>query len=116
MFYISSGKSVVGPISGGLAYFEICTLLKEGDWIEMEDEAGSPYIVKGDQWIGYDTADSILAKMEYVKSRGLGGVMIWAIELDDNKGICGSERPLMSAIHQGLGRGKNSSFNQSIKF
>jgi len=91
-----------------LAYFEICTLLKEGGWKELQDEAGSPYILKDDQWIGYDTVDSILAKMEYVKSRGLGGVMIWAIELDDTNGICGPERPLMKAIHKGLGRGTNS--------
>ena len=88
-----------------MAYFEICTLLKEGGWKELQDEAGSTYILKDDQWIGYDTADSILAKMEYVKSRGLGGVMIWAIELDDTTGICGPKRPLMKAIHQGLGRG-----------
>ena len=87
-----------------MAYFEICTLLKEGGWKELQDEAGSPYILKDDQWIGYDTVDSILAKMEYVKSRGLGGVMI-EIELDDTTGICGPERPLMKAIHQGLGRG-----------
>ena len=102
----SAGKGVVGPVTGGLAYFEICALLKEGDWEELEDEAGSPYILKDDQWIGYDTANSILAKMEYVKSRRLGGVMIWAIELDDTHGICGPERPLMNAVHQGLGLGK----------
>lgn len=87
-----------------MAYFEICTFLKEGGWQELEDEAGSPYIVKGDQWIGYDTIESILAKMDYVKSRGLGGAMMWAIDLDDTHGICGTERPLMNAINQGLGR------------
>ena len=99
-----AGRGIGGPVTGGLAYFEICTFLKEGGWQELEDEAGSPYIVKDDQWIGYDTVDSILAKMEYVKSRRLGGAMMWAIDLDDTHGICGTERPLMNAINQGLGR------------
>lgn len=70
----------------------------------MKDPAGSPYLVKGDQWIGYDTVPFILDKMEYVKSRGLGGAMVWAVGLDDIRGVCGPKRPLLTAINQGLGR------------
>ena len=102
-----SGAGQVGPYTkeaGFVAYFEICQWLQEGGWDERKDQAGSPYLVKGDQWIGYDTAESITAKMEYIKSRGLGGAMIWAVGLDDIKGLCGPDRPLLRAINDGLGR------------
>ena len=98
---INSGAGTVGPFTkeaGFVAYFEICTWLKEGGWKEMKDPAGSPYLVKGDQWIGYDTVPFVLEKMEYVKSRGLGGAMVWAVGLDDIRGVCGPKRPLLTAI------------------
>jgi chitinase len=102
-----AGAGTVGPFTkeaGFVAYFEICRWLQEGGWQELQDEAGSPYLVKGDQWIGYDTVDSVLNKMDYIKRTGLGGAMIWAVGLDDIKGDCGPERPLLRAINDGLGR------------
>ena len=104
---INSGAGTVGPFTkeaGFVAYFENCTWLKEGGWKEMKAPAGSPYLVKGDQWIGYDTVPFVLEKMEYVKSRGLGGAMVWAVGLDDIRGVCGPKRPLLTAINRGLGR------------
>ena len=103
-----AGAGQVGEFTqeaGFVAYFEICRWLQDGGWQELEDPAGSPYIVKGDQWIGYDTVDSIAEKMDYIKTRGLGGAMIWAIGLDDIRGDCGPQRPLLRAINDGLGRG-----------
>lgn len=107
LLIINLGAGTVGPFTkeaGFVAYFEICIWLKEGGWKEMKDPAGSPYLVKGDQWIGYDTVPFVLEKMEYVKSRGLGGAMVWAVGLDDIRGVCGPKRPLLTAINQGLGR------------
>lgn len=89
---------------GYVAYYEICTWLQEGGWEEHLDPAGSPYMVKGDQWVGYDSVDFIRTKMEYVKEHGLGGAMIWAIGLDDIQGVCGPKWPLLTAINEGLGR------------
>ncbi|EFX87590.1 hypothetical protein DAPPUDRAFT_306550 [Daphnia pulex] len=106
-----AGAGTVGPFTkeaGFVAYFEICRWLQEGGWQELEDEAGSPYLVKGDQWIGYDTVESVLTKMDYIKSTGLGGAMIWAVGLDDIKGDCGPERPLLRAINDGLRRNGGS--------
>ena len=58
-------------------------LLAEGGWSQRTDSDGNPFIVKGDQWVGYDTVASVRRKMEYVQSSGLGGAMVWAIDLDD---------------------------------
>jgi len=90
--------------AGFLAYNEICIDLIEGGWTERSDPVGSPYVTKGDQWVGYDTKDSIAVKMDYVRTRRLGGAMIWAIDLDDFRGVCGDRWPLLNAINVGLGR------------
>ena len=87
-----------------MAYYEICSDLLDGGWTSSSDPIGSPYAVKGDQWVGYDTADSIGVKMDYIRSRRLGGAMIWAIDLDDFQGVCGTKYPLLDAINVGLGR------------
>jgi len=47
--------------------------------------------------------------MEYVKERGLGGAMMWAVGLDDFNGVCGPKWPLLTAINEGLGRRSPSS-------
>ena len=60
--------------------------------------------IKGNQWIGFDTPSSIKRKMNYVKTKKLGGAMIWAIDLDDYLGACGSKWPLLSTMNHELRR------------
>ena len=60
--------------------------------------------IKGNQWIGFDTPSSIKRKMNYVKNKKLGGAMIWAIDLDDYLGACGSKWPLLSTMNHELRR------------
>ena len=43
----------------------------------------------GNKWVGYDTPDAVGRKINYVKTKGFGGGMIWAIDLDDFNGLCG---------------------------
>ncbi len=64
-------------------------------------------IFQDDQWVGYDKVSSIKRKMEYVRNRGLGGAMIWAIDLDDYKGVCGPRWPLLSQMNLILRRKLN---------
>ena len=94
--------------AGFLSYLEICLLKAEGGWRESEDSDGNPYMVKGNQWVGYDSPANVRRKMEYVKGRGLGGAMIWAVDLDDYLGLCGSRWPLLSVMNRQLRREETS--------
>ena len=50
----------------------------------------------GTNWIGYEDADSLAIKMEYIKEMGLLGAMSWAIDQDDWKNWCGKgKNPMM---------------------
>ena len=53
----------------------------------MRAENG-PYAYSGNQWVGYDSPQSLMAKMQYVIEEGLGGAMIWDLSLDDFKVSC----------------------------
>ena len=44
-----------------------------------------------------------LLQMKYVKKKGYGGGMIWAIDLDDFKGLCSDGKwPLLSKMQEVL--------------
>jgi GH18 family chitinase len=47
------------------------------------------------QWVGYDNADSIVAKLKAAKKRHIGGAMIWSLDQDELKGL-----PLLTAVSQ----------------
>ncbi|KAJ9583495.1 hypothetical protein L9F63_022158, partial [Diploptera punctata] len=99
---------------GFLAYFEICDLLEDKSWRRETDDVGSPYIVKGDQWIGYDDKESISTKMSYIRKNRLGGAMVWAVDLDDFEGHYGEKWPLLSTVkHSLLGKAHNLLLNSS---
>jgi len=92
-----------GPITrlpGTLGYNEICEYLKDGQWkVTREPIQKVPYAVKGNQWIGFDDVQSLKDKVAFLKSKGLGGGMVWSIDTDDFRGLCGHGKfPLLKAI------------------
>jgi hypothetical protein len=48
----------------------------------------------------------VVPQVNYVQEMNLGGVFVWAADLDDFKGVCGVKWPLLSTINRHL-RGKN---------
>lgn len=100
------GGGEAGPYTGErgiLSYYEICPQIKSNNWTKAYDSVGKcPYAYKEDQWVGYDDEDSIGIKMDYIKENGYGGGMIWAIDLDDFRGICGRKNALLEVMNDKL--------------
>ncbi|KAI7511872.1 glycoside hydrolase [Hortaea werneckii] len=72
---------------GILGFFEIQEILKNGNDIKKvhDKEAAVKYFrFDTDQWVSYDDAETFDQKVEWADSIGLGGLMSWAIDLDDN--------------------------------
>lgn len=88
-----------------LLNFQICTNVIKKGWKVIRDRKGriGPYAYSGDQWVSFDEISMIRHKSEYIKAMGLGGGMIWALDLDDFKNICGCEEyPLLRTINRVL--------------
>jgi chitinase len=62
-----------------------------------------PYAYLGDQWVSFDDTLMIKHKSQYVKAMGIGGAMIWALDLDDFRNQCECEEyPLLRTINRVL--------------
>jgi GH18 family chitinase len=73
-----------GPFTdepGFIAYFEFCS-----GWTYRSDVGAGAYAFIDNQWVSYNDVDSIKEKAAYVKQFKLGGVMVWALDLDDWNG------------------------------
>lgn len=91
--------------AGFLAYYEICNSIKNRGYNVVTDPEGriGPYAYKERQWVGYDDKKMIKYKSEYVRKLGLGGGMVWALDLDDFNNRCGEgKHPLLSTIRDVL--------------
>ncbi|XP_063623048.1 acidic mammalian chitinase-like [Cydia splendana] len=103
----STGAPVTGIAAGGpyvaedgtYSYYEICEdqMNNAAEWNITEVEGNYVYANKDLFWVGYDNVNTITAKAQYAKTMGLGGIMYWAVDLDDFSGLCGHKYPLISA-------------------
>ena len=84
---------------------QVCDMLIEGAAYIWDDEMKVPYLVQGDQWVGFDDERSIRNKMDWVKENGYAGAMVWTVDMDDFNGtVCGSgvKYPLIGAMREEL--------------
>ncbi|XP_059150015.1 chitotriosidase-1-like [Physella acuta] len=101
--------------TGILAYYEVCTKLKSGDWqSEWIDDQMVPFAYGGDQWAGYEDTNSIAIKANNILKRGLAGAFVWSLEMDDFSDSCGEGRyPLLTTIKDTLGGAKSKPLSDS---
>ncbi|KAL2817250.1 hypothetical protein BDW59DRAFT_166064 [Aspergillus cavernicola] len=81
------GGAAPGPCtdnSGTLSYFEIMDIIDEYDLTPYYDEEnGVKWITwNGDQWVSYDDYETFQQKISFANGLGLGGLLIWAVDLD----------------------------------
>lgn len=87
--------------SGFLSYFEFCQ--EEDTWKKEFDKIGQcPYAYKQNQWVGYEDANSLRVKVDWLRNEKYGGAMIWALDLDDYRGVCGEQNALFNVLTKGL--------------
>lgn len=102
----ATGAGAAGPYTreaGMLGYNEICESFRQGGWeIRRENQQRVPYAVKGNQWVGYDDVESVHEKCDYINRLNLGGAMMWSVETDDFRGICGQKYPLLTKMNEVL--------------
>ncbi|EFA03805.1 imaginal disc growth factor 2 precursor [Tribolium castaneum] len=108
-----SGPAEAGPLTkdaGLLSYPEICTLLNDPQNAKTQkafqvkrvpdpSKRKGSYIFRlpdennnGGFWVGYEDTDTAGYKASYVKAKGLGGIAIVDLSLDDFKGTCGRDK------------------------
>ncbi|XP_075222598.1 chitinase-3-like protein 2 isoform X2 [Lycorma delicatula] len=76
---------------GFVQFPDICQFLKrEGTKVVFDDEHKVPYTYNGKEWISYDDEQSLGIKAQFVKTKGYGGVMVYALNDDDFKASCAS--------------------------
>ncbi|KAL4904299.1 hypothetical protein BDW74DRAFT_185624 [Aspergillus multicolor] len=81
------GGGSAGPCTGQseiLSYAEIMDIMHENNLDPVYDKLNAvKYITfKQDQWVSFDDQETIQAKIEFANSKGLGGLLIWAVDLD----------------------------------
>ncbi|XP_029418045.1 chitotriosidase-1 isoform X2 [Nannospalax galili] len=87
--------------SGAVAEFNVVCSWKEKHRIKDQKV---PYVFQGNQWVGFDDMESFKAKVSYLKRKGLGGAMVWTLDLDDFTGsFCNQgQYPLIRMLQQEL--------------
>lgn len=83
----------------------MCDKLGNAGWKRAwSNEQSVPHAYGEMQWVGYDDQQSLRLKSEYVVKNRLGGVMFWAVDLDDFSGeFCNQGKyPLIKTVREAI--------------
>ncbi|KAK4143160.1 glycoside hydrolase superfamily [Dichotomopilus funicola] len=90
-----SGGDCTGT-PGVLSAHEITQIIKNGAKVTLDKEAAVEIVTWDDnQWVSWDNTETLAMKVKYANERCLGGVMAWAVDLDDGtliKSLAGTGR------------------------
>jgi chitinase len=85
---------------GMIDYHDVVARYLSGGFTTHRDEVSKvPYLYNSTTgvFVTYDDPQSIAAKADYIRSKGLGGAMIWELSADTN------DSTLLNSLNQGLG-------------
>ncbi|CAH1794860.1 unnamed protein product [Owenia fusiformis] len=104
----TSGPGVAGTwtaTAGQLSYYEVCLdFLPAPATVVWNDEHVVPYAYFQDQWVAYDNAQSVGNKTRWATERGIGGVMTFALDMDDFADLCSEGKfPLHQTVIDNMG-------------
>ena len=71
-----------GSRPGVMAYNDILIFNRNPQVRVVDDRTVSTYSYVGNDWIGYDSKNSIKVKVQYAKDHALGGYFFWALDMD----------------------------------
>ncbi|KAF0301973.1 putative chitinase 10 [Amphibalanus amphitrite] len=85
---------------GFCGYNELCErIFGQSGWTDVHDgDMQAIYSYKGSNWIGWDDLNIVKLKLDYLKSIGVGGAMLWSIDTDDFRGLCGPKYAIANLI------------------
>ncbi len=78
------------------------TIKGYGGTYNWDPQAQASSMFSSHGWATYDDTADVGAKMRYVQSKGLGGLIIWSLDMDHNKGTVGQD-PLLNAVKSNWG-------------
>ncbi|CAH2098228.1 unnamed protein product [Euphydryas editha] len=115
----SDGPGIAGPYTatrGMIGYNELCMKFRRETWkLKYDNSAKVPYAVQGNNWVSYDDAQSLTAKVKYALQFNIAGITLWSIETDDFLGACYlDDYPLTRAVNIVLGRSIESTTHGSV--
>ncbi|KAH8194418.1 hypothetical protein TruAng_011415 [Truncatella angustata] len=86
--YLSAGDAGDCSAQAGiLLNSEIQTIMSENDLTPtFYSDAAVKVLTWDNQWVSYDDEDTFKLKGDFAKSQCLGGVLVWAVDYDDNNG------------------------------
>ncbi|XP_072396372.1 chitotriosidase-1-like [Diabrotica undecimpunctata] len=83
--------------AGLLAYYEVKSLMNDPTEVATTVD-DTNYFSFDKYWFTFDTPTTVKTKVNYAMEQKLGGIMFWALELDDFNGDYGDKYPLLNAI------------------
>ncbi|XP_049868150.1 chitinase-3-like protein 2 [Pectinophora gossypiella] len=89
----ASGYGALGSL-GFVDYPDVCTFIqnfKSEVVLKQDKDAKVPYLYKDNEWVSYDTPESVLEKAKFIKESQLHGAMIYSLNADDYRGVCKGE-------------------------
>ena len=73
---------------GSVGYNDYCATKHLGWKQHFDTSYRVYYVVKNYTWIGFESVQQVKRKLEFVKRKGLGGVMFWSLDTDDYNNDC----------------------------